>query len=389
MFGLLTQRPREPALRADFKKNYCGTCKAIGTMYGHKQRLLLNYDVVFLSEILSALSNRPADFKAISVGRCLSLPGQQADLPPFLSFTASINLLLASIKIQDNIQDSGFVSVFCKALALLQKMKFSKARLYLEQDGLNVPLVDACVAAQGRRERQRKHFYDVQAGCRYYAEMTGSVSGEIFRHAARTAGKPEAAEDMFQIGKAYGEMVYLSDALKDYEKDLKRGTFNPFLTGTARPSLTIPQEAANSVYQHISSNMLIIRCHLFRLPIADDKKQSFAARMEGSIYASIFPVSACTSKHCHEPAISLYQKYRHAYARVQKAYGPANHGWFSIALKTIGVGLISLVLLLMPFSVFASSSAPAPQNECCQDCGDECCNCCCDACCDSICNASR
>ena len=40
------------------RMHYCGVCKAMGNSYGHKSRLLLNYDSVFLSELLRFLSTQ-------------------------------------------------------------------------------------------------------------------------------------------------------------------------------------------------------------------------------------------------------------------------------------------------------------------------------------------
>src|SRR5687768_8705234 len=85
--------------------NYCGTCKTIGSLYGAKARFLLNYDTVFLAEILSALSGEnarewPQSYQSFN---CLSLP--KTDLPASLQFAATTNVILTELKLADHIVD--------------------------------------------------------------------------------------------------------------------------------------------------------------------------------------------------------------------------------------------------------------------------------------------
>jgi Family of unknown function (DUF5685) len=394
MFGLLKHRPHEPGQRADFRKSYCGTCKAIGKIYGHKERLLLNYDVVFLSELLAALSNNHDDFAAISVGRCFSLPAHLSQVPDFLTYTASVNMLLAGIKVKDNIEDSGYKAFAWQALAWLQEARFAKSRRLLDQFGLGIEYVEEIVSEQLRRERARLHFADVASACRYYAEMTGLLTGEIFRQSAATAGRPESASLLYEVGKAYGEIVYLADAVKDYEKDYKVGAFNPLLTVSDKPAAVLLQQSAEVVHQQIAANLLIIRNQLFQLPIAEEKKQLFAARMETAVNGVFQPSGSCaTARSCRVPRITLSEKYRMIYKRAKLALTPANPQTLKLAGAALLASLFALFMLVLPLRVDASTPAPPPggfweecANECCSDCCDSCCQSCCDSICEEICN---
>ena len=57
MFGLMRYEPQQtvPGELRFHRLHYCGTCKAILHTYGNRSRIALNYDVVFLAEILSAI----------------------------------------------------------------------------------------------------------------------------------------------------------------------------------------------------------------------------------------------------------------------------------------------------------------------------------------------
>ena len=60
MFGLM--KPLKCSIdKKDGKGHryyYCGTCKTIGSLYGHKMRFFLNQDIAFFAEILTDLDNR-------------------------------------------------------------------------------------------------------------------------------------------------------------------------------------------------------------------------------------------------------------------------------------------------------------------------------------------
>ena len=104
MFGIM--RPEGGCSNKDssdyrfHRMHYCGVCKAMGNNYGHKSRFLLNYDSVFLAELLTVLSNDDLGkwenaFQAIN--KCLTMP--KGDIPLSLSYAADANVLLADLKI--------------------------------------------------------------------------------------------------------------------------------------------------------------------------------------------------------------------------------------------------------------------------------------------------
>ena len=69
------------------RMHYCGTCKTLGQEYGHQTRMILNFDTVFLAEILSHLSNEKLEewqdsFQAIN--RCFTMPDKSKNSPLLL-----------------------------------------------------------------------------------------------------------------------------------------------------------------------------------------------------------------------------------------------------------------------------------------------------------------
>ena len=56
MFGLMKNTDGLPTKQSDwYRLHYCGTCKSLGKIYGQRSRFFLNYDIVFLAEILTIL----------------------------------------------------------------------------------------------------------------------------------------------------------------------------------------------------------------------------------------------------------------------------------------------------------------------------------------------
>lgn len=127
MFGLMKPISNCKADSSNnFRAHYCGTCKSIGSLYGQKERLFVNYDVAFLGEIMTSIEK--PDFKINELSKpyrslnCFSLP-ENEDIPLVLDYTATLNVILGVLKIDDNIQDERKLGFLWRFL----KMNFSRS----------------------------------------------------------------------------------------------------------------------------------------------------------------------------------------------------------------------------------------------------------------------
>ncbi|RMG65372.1 MAG: hypothetical protein D6722_16010, partial [Bacteroidetes bacterium] len=151
MFGLMKNGGCADIDARHYRLHYCGTCKAIGSRYGQVSRLTLNYDVVFLSELLSDLmGERPSDWgSALQAYACYRQPGRGEVLPRSLETAAAVNVLLAGIKLKDQAQDTGrrrwrwaqhvFSPTYRRALRQLRRLGLDEAlvsQTLTEQQGL-------------------------------------------------------------------------------------------------------------------------------------------------------------------------------------------------------------------------------------------------------------
>src|SRR5438874_10493879 len=131
MFGLM--RAKNCGMSTDERRfrrlNYCGTCKTIGSRYSAKSRMVLNHDIVFLAEVLSALSGEDVTNwdKSYQSFNCLSLP--KGSIPGSLEFAAAANIILTMFKIEDHVADGEGVGY--GVAARVMSSDFSKAERYL------------------------------------------------------------------------------------------------------------------------------------------------------------------------------------------------------------------------------------------------------------------
>jgi hypothetical protein len=237
MFGLMHFRGTNEAVdeRRRWRMHYCGTCKTIGRQYGQSSRMLLNHDVAFLAELLTALSAQDiekwdSDYRSWN---CMTMPAEAA-IPKVLQYSAAVNVLLSDYKIADHEVDSRRRRWVW--LRQLFSNSFRKARHELTSLGFPLEESDRILAQQGALEATSKDLDTV-------AEPTAQVTALVFRHGAIVAEIPERADDLAAIGHRFGRLIYLLDAWEDFEKDQKTGAFNP-LTSREWATQQIRKEAA-------------------------------------------------------------------------------------------------------------------------------------------------
>lgn len=193
MFGLMKRAERLA---------YCGSCKTIGAMYGHRARLLLNHDMVFLAELLM---DEPEWGPAYRSFNCMAMPKEH---PPALKYAATAAVVLAHFQVGDQVADSG--KWRWKAVKRFFSTAYRKAAADLRSSGFPLEELTAILGTQKAREARAESFEDV-------AEPTARATEMVFAHgAAELAG----------IGRTFGYLVYVLDAWEDRARDTKTGDFN-------------------------------------------------------------------------------------------------------------------------------------------------------------------
>ncbi len=279
MFGLMKPSTCCSSANSDFRFHYCGTCKTIGHHYGQSARMLLNYDVVFLSELLGAMSN----FKnkkwdqAYYTKSCFALPKQAEAIPSYLQYTAGINVFLTALKTDDNINDNSFFSKI-KWIAFRQyfKRRFQQAWESLKESKLPVQKFWDLMQEQYKRESQIIKSPDTpESLINYYAAPTAQMTALTFQNGAQAIQQSNQKEKLYHIGHSFGQINYLLDALEDYQADLKTNTFNGIQSAYQTHSPELPTEIEEAVIQQLHQLKEKTSHHINQLDIKEEKKSYF------------------------------------------------------------------------------------------------------------------
>jgi len=142
---------------------------------------------------------------------------------PGVRFAAAISLLAAATRLEDHLQDGDPLPLPRFAARRLARRWATQARETAKTLGFDTRPLHEQIAAQRWREAQ------VNQSLSYYSEPTAFCFGEVFAHTAQLSQRPENLEPLRRVGRAFGQHVYLLDAVEDFVQDQKRGRFNPLL----------------------------------------------------------------------------------------------------------------------------------------------------------------
>lgn len=195
-----------------YRAMYCGLCKGIAQVCGNAARMGLSYDVTFLSVLLHNIAGQ--DVK-IEKQHCLThhiRSRQMANVDELTRKLGAFNTVLVYYKIQDDIQDGDKG----KAKRLWFKGGYNRAKkTYPEIE----QIVRENMSTQAQTEKMQTDSVDraADATAVMVAQFSDYALGE------------KATEYTRNLFYAIGKWIYLIDALDDYDKDQKKGAYNPFI----------------------------------------------------------------------------------------------------------------------------------------------------------------
>lgn len=194
-----------------YKAMYCGVCKGIGKTCGLCARMGLSYDVTFLSVLLHNIAG--IDVK-IEKSHCLThilRKKPMAQVDELTKKIGAINTELAYYKYTDDIKDGdkgrGKRLWFAKGHKRVKK-------LYPEITAI----IEKYLANQEKIEKANTDSIDRAA------DSTATMIAELSSYLL----KEKSTQETWSLCYAIGKWIYLIDALDDYDKDKKKGAYNPF-----------------------------------------------------------------------------------------------------------------------------------------------------------------
>ena len=195
-----------------YKAMYCGLCKGIAEVCGHPARMGLSYDVTFLSVLLHNLAGKDVKIeKSHCLTHCIR-SSQMAGVDELTRKLGALNTALVYFKYTDDIEDGdkgrGKRLWFSSGYKRMQKKYPEIERIVREN-----------MCGQQAVEKQRVNSIDRAADC------TARMIEQLSRYLLEDKATAYTDKLFYQIGK----WIYLIDALDDYDKDIKKGAYNPFV----------------------------------------------------------------------------------------------------------------------------------------------------------------
>ena len=215
MFGYV--RPCVPELKVKdnelYRATYCGLCRTMGKTTGAFSKVALNYDFVFLALLRMSLGNDEVQLK---MRRCPVHPFKKRPMiepNESLKFSARTTTILTRLKLKDNVNDShGFAKIKAKtagAVSIFFK-KTEKNLKELEEK------ICACISELSLLEKE---------GCDSIDKVS-DTSGRLLANLASFGADEQSSRILYQIGYHLGKLIYVLDAVDDFESDQKTGSFN-------------------------------------------------------------------------------------------------------------------------------------------------------------------
>lgn len=211
-----------------YKGIYCALCKQLGKDYSIFARFILSYDCTFYAMLALDLEEKPPCYRQ---GRCRFNPLKRCNYAESdseaMSLAAALSVVSAYYKLKDNLMDSPWYKRI--AYRLVQPF-FSRWHRKAKK---KYPEIDAIVSDMMRRQLDAEHDPDcvLDRAAEPTAKMLSDMCGLLPEHIRlRKPLEPERTRRILSsTGYFLGRWIYLIDAADDYEKDKKRGNFNPFL----------------------------------------------------------------------------------------------------------------------------------------------------------------
>ncbi len=223
MFGYV--RPRKTELKIKdftwYRAIYCGLCKSLKREYGELPRLATNYDLTFMALLLLSFHETEP---GMNPERCIANMIRKHGIArehPVLDFTAACAVLLASHKLQDNVNDN--------EKAFLSKSALLAFRGSIKKAEVRYPQL-AAVINEGMYETsvlERESKKGENSGQETPPERFGRMLSVIFELGLDQDTIDEITLTALKMTAAdLGSWIYYIDALDDYYDDTVKGRYN-------------------------------------------------------------------------------------------------------------------------------------------------------------------
>lgn len=215
MFGFVNANWKELSREQQerYRAVYCGICRDIHQQSSNLARVVLSYDMAFLALLHMSLYEPEEASGRMFCGMHPAVPRPWVE-NPYIRYAADMNVALAYYKALDDWQDEKKHTARLLANKLEPHLRRIEAQ-YPRQ----CSAIAGCIRELSRMEAEGTLNPDLPASC--FGQLMAELM--VYEH--------DLWEDSLRsLGFWLGRFIYLADAMLDYDRDVKKGQYNPLLT---------------------------------------------------------------------------------------------------------------------------------------------------------------
>lgn len=235
MFGIIRPcRHRLSArLRTAWWAHLCGLCLTLRDEHGQLARAATNYDGLIISALVEAQS--PNGEPRRTAGPCplRGMRTAEVSVGAGARLAAAASLVLASAKVRDHVDD-GDGPFGSRPLAGAGRVVATRWARQGARSGHGIGFDTDVLVDAVRRQPAVEEAARPGRSVLLVTEPTETASAAACAHTAVLAGRPENVEPLREVGRLFGRIVHLVDAVEDLAEDTAAGAWNPLTaTGTS------------------------------------------------------------------------------------------------------------------------------------------------------------
>ena len=260
MYGFL-KIPNSASLseKREYGKYMCALCDSLHENYGMKGRLFTNYDSTTLALLIGALDESfSSDIAEAPKYLCLRVL-KHKKVPESFKFSAAISTMAIYAKFLDKaIERNKKISKWVIKSSIL-------ADEYLSKYGLGKPFFEDKLQEQHRLEGESR---DIES----LSRPTSEGMSKVFYAIGKLIDKPRYSVILGELGSEFGKLIYIYDAVIDYQNDLKSGVFNCINACYFNKYPKDLQQVSEEIYNLIEDTKINISLALNKINFKNSKK---------------------------------------------------------------------------------------------------------------------
>ncbi len=219
-------------LRTAWWAHLCGLCLTLRDQHGQLARAATNYDGLIISALVAAQSDTPDPRRVAGPCPLRGMRSAEVTVGEGARLAAAASLVLAAAKVRDHVDD-GDGAFGRRPVAGTARLVANRWARQGARSGASVGFDTGVLLAAVDRQTEVER--DAGSGdLLMVTEPTETATAEACAHTAVLAGRPANVAPLREVGRLFGRVVHIVDAVEDLDEDREAGVWNPLTaTGTS------------------------------------------------------------------------------------------------------------------------------------------------------------